>query len=71
MTENNTDLKNYFELIGKSKADVEARINDIFQTFFYGTEDKRIYHPAPDGTGYLEDTGNHDARTEGMSYAVV
>ena len=34
MSVNNADLKNYFELIGKSKEDVEARINDIFSTFF-------------------------------------
>lgn len=38
---------------------------------FYGTEEERIYHPVGDDMGYLEDTGNHDARTEGMSYGMM
>lgn len=62
---------NMFELIGKSEADVDARIEEIWNTFFYGSEEDRIYHPAGDDMGYLEDTGNHDARTEGMSYGMM
>ena len=67
----NTEYRNLFSLIGKSEAEVKGRINNIFNTFFYGSEDVRIYHPTPDGMGYLEDTGNHDARTEGMSYGMM
>ena len=63
--------RNYFELIGKSEKDIDERIDSIFNTFFYGSEETRIYHPVPDNTGYLEDTGNHDARTEGMSYGMM
>ncbi len=71
MSADSINYKNFFELIGKSKEEVDARIAQIFDTFFYGSEDERIYHPAPDDTGYLEDTGNHDARTEGMSYGMM
>ena len=71
MSAGTPNYRNYFELIGKSQQEVDERINSIFETFFYGSEDKRIYHPAPDNTGYLEDTGNHDARTEGMSYGMM
>ena len=38
---------------------------------FYGPEDERVYHPVGEDMGYIEDTGNHDARTEGMSYGMM
>ena len=47
------------------------RLEKIWQTMFYGPEDERIYHPVGEDMGYIEDTGNHDARTEGMSYGMM
>ena len=38
---------------------------------FYGSGDERIYHPVDPDMGYMEDTGNIDARTEGMSYGMM
>lgn len=49
----------------------EKRLEEIWQTMFYGPEDERIYHPVGEDMGYIEDTGNHDARTEGMSYGMM
>ena len=63
--------RNLFSLIGKGDQEVKDRLNEIFDTFFYGSEEERIYHPAGEDMGYLEDTGNHDARTEGMSYGMM
>ena len=63
--------RNLFSLIGKEDQEVKNRLNEIFETFFYGSEEERIYHPAGEDMGYLEDTGNHDARTEGMSYGMM
>ena len=63
--------RNLFSLIGKEDQEVKDRLNEIFETFFYGSEEERIYHSAGEGMGYLEDTGNHDARTEGMSYGMM
>ncbi len=63
--------RNLFSLIGKGDQEVKDRLNEIFETFFYGSEEERIYHPAGEDMGYLEDTGNHDARTEGMSYGMM
>ncbi len=62
---------NLFKLIGKTDSDVNERLQQIWDTFFYGSEDERIYHPFGEDMGYLEDTGNHDARTEGMSYGMM
>lgn len=63
--------RNLFEEAGYSKEAIDARLEEIFQTLFYGSEEERIYHPAGDDMGYMEDTGNHDVRTEGMSYGMM
>ena len=62
--------RNVFKEIGKSEEEINAKINDCINTFFYD-ETERIYHPAGDDMGYLVDTGNNDARTEGMSYGMM
>ena len=64
-----TVYRNVFEEIGKSKEEIEARLKEVVQGFFYG-EDK-VYFPVGDDMAYIEDTGNHDARTEGMSYGMM
>lgn len=63
--------RNAFAEAGYSETEIEKRKEEIFQTLFYGSEEERIYHPAGDDMGYMEDTGNHDARTEGMSYGMM
>ena len=62
--------RNVFKEIGKSDEEINAKINDCINTFFYD-ETERIYHPAGEDMGYLVDTGNNDARTEGMSYGMM
>jgi len=62
---------NYFEQIGMSDEAAKERLDEIFNTLFYGTDDERIYHPVGDDMGYIVDTGNNDARTEGMSYGMM
>ncbi len=62
--------RNIFKEIGKTDKEIEDRLKEIVETFFYD-EKERIYHEAPDNMGYLTDTGNNDARTEGMSYGMM
>lgn len=62
--------ENSFARIGISRENVLAKISDTFQTIFSDPEDK-FYHTLEDGSGCMEDTGNHDARTEGMSYGMM
>ena len=50
---------------------IDSRLERIFQTIFYGPEDERFYQESGSDMGYLEDTGNHDVRTEGMSYGMM
>ena len=65
------EYRNIFAEIGKSQEEIDKKIKDAVNVFFFGSEEERIYHPAGEDMGYLEDTGNHDARTEGMSYGMM
>lgn len=62
---------NLFLEAGISEEQTDRRLEEIWNTFFYGGEDERIYFPVGDDMGYLCDTGNDDARTEGMSYGMM
>ncbi len=62
--------RNVFLEIGKTEAQIEEKLKEAFDTFFYD-EKERIYHEAGTDMGYLTDTGNDDARTEGMSYGMM
>ena len=46
-------------------------VYQTIETIFYGSEEERFYHEAGADMGYMEDTGNHDVRTEGMSYGMM
>lgn len=63
--------RNVFEELGYAKEAIDAKLEAAFQTMFYGVEEERIYHPVGEDMGYMEDTGNHDVRTEGMSYGMM
>jgi len=56
---------------GYSEEDINERVKDTWNQLFYGDENTRIYHPVGDKEGYMVDTGNNDARTEGMSYGMM
>ena len=62
---------NYLAKFGVDDATAKARVEEIFNTLFYGSDEERFFHKTDDGMGYMEDTGNHDARTEGMSYGMM
>ncbi len=62
--------RNLFLECGYKGEEIEKRVNETFEEIFYG--ENRFYGTNEDGSvGYLEDTGNHDARTEGMSYGMM
>lgn len=66
-----THYRNVFAELGYAQAEIDARIENAFHTIFYGDEAHRFYHPTRPGLAYIEDTGNHDVRTEGMSYGMM
>lgn len=65
------NYRNVFEELGYPEEEIAARLEGIFQTLFYGGREVRIYEAVEPDMGYVTDTGNHDVRTEGMSYAMM
>ena len=65
------EYPNYLKTYGVTDEDAAKRCEEIFETIFHGSEDERLFHPVGSDMGYMEDTGNHDARTEGMSYGMM
>ena len=61
--------RNVFAEIGKTQEEIDQRLSQIREAFFYGPD--KVYFPVGEDMAYIEDTGNHDARTEGMSYGMM
>jgi oligosaccharide reducing-end xylanase len=60
------------EYLGKSDADIQAKIDAAWDQLFYGDDDtERVYYPVGDGMAYMADIGNGDVRSEGMSYGMM
>lgn len=64
------EYPNLFAQLGISEEQIEKRIRETFDTLFFDPEE-RIYFEMGDNMGYMLDTGNLDARTEGMSYGMM
>lgn len=62
--------RNVFAEYGYSAAETSARLQAAWEAIFED-EETRFYFPAGDDMGYMLDTGNHDVRTEGMSYGMM
>lgn len=58
-----------FEQCGYSREAIQARLERNWTEMFEGPD--KIYWENDEGLGYVMDTGNHDVRTEGMSYAMM
>ena len=65
----NMEYKNFFNEIGISDEETAKRLEEIKQEYFFGPD--KVYFDAGDDMGYIMDTGNNDARTEGMSYGMM
>lgn len=62
----------FAEYLGKSDAEVQARIDAAWDQLFYGNDDsERVYYPVGEDMAYIEDIGNADVRSEGMSYGMM
>lgn len=63
--------RNLFLEYGYKEEEIEARVQQAWQTLFEGHEDSRIYYEVGEDKAYFLDTGNLDVRTEGMSYGMM
>jgi oligosaccharide reducing-end xylanase len=67
------EYRNLFEeYLGKSDAEAQAKIDAAWEQLFYGSDDsERVYYPVGDDMAYMQDIGNGDVRSEGMSYGMM
>jgi len=65
-----SEYNNLFAMIGVSKEEVNKRISQCFHTIFFDEEEKFYFEKGED-EAYLLDTGNSDARSEGISYGMM
>jgi oligosaccharide reducing-end xylanase len=62
----------FAELLGKSDAETQAKLNAAWEQLFYGDDNtQRVYYPVGTDMAYVMDIGNRDVRTEGMSYGMM
>ena len=64
-------MRNLFKECGYSQFDIEDKVMSCWNTIFDQRSAHRLYFETTDSMGYVEDTGNDDARTEGMSYGMM
>lgn len=62
-------MVNTFLKLGYTAEEIENRVNDTYYCITEGFD--RFYFEGLRDTGYFMDTGNCDARTEGMSYGMM
>ena len=60
------------EYLGKPDSELQVKLETAWQQLFYGgDDDQRVYYPVGADLAYIEDIGNRDVRTEGMSYGMM
>ncbi|HWL15173.1 MAG TPA: glycosyl hydrolase family 8 [Opitutus sp.] len=60
------------EYLGKSDAEIAAKVEGAFQQLFFGDENsQRLFYPVPGDMAYVPDINNNDVRSEGLSYGMM
>ena len=60
------------EYLGRSDAEVEARLQSAWRQLFAGDPDTQsLYYPVAGDMAYVPDINNHDVRSEGLSYGMM
>lgn len=66
------DRNLFAELLGKSEAELDAKLDAAWAHFFLGDEtSQRLYFPVGPDLAYIADIGSGDVRTEGISYGMM
>lgn len=64
--------RNLFVEAGYRESDVDARLEQLWNQLFYGSDDaQRVYYPVGTDEAYILDVNNDDVRSEGMSYGMM
>lgn len=61
----------FAELLSKSEAEVDAKIDAAYQQLFHGGSEETLYYETGADEAYILDVNNNDVRSEGMSYGMT
>ena len=64
-------MRNLLLELGYSQSEIDSRIQEVWNTVFDQSSKEKFYYQQTKDLGCMEDTGNIDARTEGMSYGMM
>lgn len=67
----NNSYRNLFMELGRTEKEIDAKVEEAWQKFFYGTEEERIYYPVEPDMAYIYTADTDDVRSEGMSYGMM
>lgn len=59
------------EVLGKTDAEVDTKVEAAFQHIFYGGSNDKLYYETGQDMAYILDVANNDVRSEGMSYGMM
>lgn len=65
------NYRNMFKELGHTEEEINAKVENAWQKFFYGTEDEKIYYPVGEDMAYIYTADTNDVRSEGMSYGMM
>ena len=57
-------------ILGKSDEDIQKKLDQLWNHYFKGDNNSKVYYEDNNGA-YIEDIGNNDVRSEGMSYGMM
>jgi len=60
----------FVEILGKTQADVDTKLNGAVMQLFHGTGSQPIYFELGSDQAFIEDIANSDVRSEGVSYGM-
>ncbi len=64
-------MRNIFSELGITQQEIDGRIKSVWKTIFDQSSPDKFYQQQTPDLGCMVDTGNVDARTEGMSYGMM
>jgi oligosaccharide reducing-end xylanase len=63
--------RNLFKEVGRTDAEIDAKVGAAINAFFFGDETIRCYYTLGSDEAYILDSGNNDVRSEGISYGMM
>jgi oligosaccharide reducing-end xylanase len=61
----------FVEILGRTQAEVDTKVNAAVAQLFHGTGDQTIYFELGTDQAFIQDIANNDVRSEGVSYGML